>query len=175
MVDYQTMSYSPNLTNQLDPRLDSSVLTNGIKIISTTLLGITYITQVKFILQGKGSPTGTMSCHVYNDSHSITATSSNTYDVSTVPTSATYYEFNFSSTAIADNYFIQIECSGITDDQHSVGLKSKADTNDETDTITFAYNTTTVNSSNAGVFISGTSSPSSSGVLLPPPVAHIRI
>jgi len=155
---FATTTFTNNDANTLDPRIFGSTVAVGIKIIDVDALNITNPSLVKFIMQGKGSPSGTVSCKIYDAGGSLVATSSDTYAASSIPTSATVKEFNFSdSLTMTDNYHIVVTCSGSNNLDNSVGVKSYS-VRDESTIVTFAYNDGSWkinNNYNCGFYIEG--------------------
>ena len=155
---FATTTFTNNDANTLDPRIFGSTVAVGIKIIDVDALNITNPSLVKFIMQGKGSPSGTVSCKIYDAGGSLVATSSDTYAASSIPTSATVKEFNFSdSLTMTDNYHIVVTCSGSNNSDNSVGVKSYR-IRDESTVVTYAYNDGSWNISNddnCGFYIEG--------------------
>ena len=159
LVTFATTTFTNNDANRLDPRIFGSTVAVGIKIIDVDALNITNPSLVKFIMQGKGSPSGTVSCKIYDEGGSVVATSSNTYAASSIPTSATVKEFNFDdSLTMLDDYHIAVLCSGSNNSDNSVGVKAY-ETRDESTIVTFAYNDGSWNINNdynCGFYIEGT-------------------
>ena len=89
---FATTTFTNNDANTLDPRLFGSTVAAGIKIIDVDALNITNPSLVKFIMQAKNSPSGSVSCKIYDEGGSVVATSSDTYAASGIPSSATVKE-----------------------------------------------------------------------------------
>ena len=136
------------------------------------------ITSVSFYLSKYGSPSGTPSCKVWDDTGSSVATSSSSTLEDWEDLTTTYAKVTFTFTTAftpALNYRIAIE-GGSTSDSNEVnlGAASPAEYSNQMQSY-YRTNTSswTNNSTRSVAWCWSTGSVSSSMLLLPPPVAYI--
>ena len=153
-----------------------NILRMGVQVSTgNSFIGNTF-TELQFALQKKNSPTGNIKCVIYeSDNSTLSATSNNVIDSSTLAATETNYTFTFSSTqTIQDGFYYQITADGTNNFDHTNGVKPSVE-NDVGSTITgnkasqFTTTDTAIIKNASETWCVGGASPSSGGTRLPPP------
>jgi hypothetical protein len=145
----------------------------GIKITSSYVGN--YLQTATFWLKRNDTPTGDVTAIVLDSSGSTRETSTTTYDITSISNSSfEQKEFTFSGLQVNLGDYIMIDCSDITTSHDSMCLGGTDTSSSPCYDISNGSSTINEYTDRQTSFIfAGSSTPASSGTLLPPPVAWI--
>lgn len=101
----------------------------GIRVTSgNEFIGESF-SAIEFALEKRGSPTGNIICKIYAaDNSTVSATSDNTVDSSTLTGSMVNYKFTFGSTqTVTEDYHYIVMADGTNNFDHSNGVKPQVE------------------------------------------------